>query len=120
MRAASRARAAVTAFSMMRRPMEGFSSSSGPSLAATADSTRPFTSGLPSRVLVWPSNCGSASFTLTTAERPSRVSSPVRFGSSSLSSLARRAYSLSARVRAERKPVRWLPPSIVWMQFANE
>ena len=42
------------------------------------------TSGLPRRVFVWPSNCGSGSFTETTATSPSRTSSPVRFGSLSL------------------------------------
>ncbi|EJW98733.1 hypothetical protein EVA_13159 [gut metagenome] len=39
---------------------------------------------LPSLALVWPSNCGSASLTDTTAVRPSRMSSPVRLSSFSL------------------------------------
>ena len=38
----------------------------------------PFTSVLPSLVLVWPSNCGRGIFTLMTAVRPSRMSSPLR------------------------------------------
>ena len=33
------------------------------------------TRALPSLVLVWPSNCGSCSFTETTAVRPSMMSS---------------------------------------------
>ena len=36
--------------------------------------------------LVWPSNCGCGSFTLTTAVRPSRTSSPERFSFTSLNS----------------------------------
>ena len=40
---------------------------------------------LPSLVLVWPSNCGSPSFTEITAVRPSRMSSPVRLASFSFS-----------------------------------
>ena len=41
--------------------------------------------GLPSFVFVWPSNCGSRSFTDTIAARPSSTSSPERFSSFSLS-----------------------------------
>ena len=37
----------------------------------------PWTSPLPSLVLVCPSNCGSCTFTLITAVRPSRTSSPL-------------------------------------------
>ena len=44
---------------------------------AGAGCTMPSTSELESLVLVWPSNCGSASFTDTIAARPSRQSSPV-------------------------------------------
>ncbi len=40
---------------------------------------------LPSLALVWPSNWGSRSLTDTMAVMPSRMSSPVRFGSFSLS-----------------------------------
>ena len=46
--------------------------------------TKPLTSVLPSLVFVWPSNCGSPSFTETIAARPSRMSSPVSFSSFSL------------------------------------
>jgi hypothetical protein len=54
-----------------------------------------------------------------TAVRPSRTSSPERLLSWSLSTLARRAQSLSELVRAARKPVTWVPPSTVLMLFAN-
>ena len=81
LRAASRARAAVRHFSMIRRPSAGFSSRYWPRLSATAVWTWPLTSALPSLALVWPSNCGSVSLTLMTAVRPSRTSSPERLPS---------------------------------------
>ena len=64
LRAASRARAARMPFSMIRRPSDGCSSRYCISPSATALSTCVFTSALPSRVFVWPSNCGSGSLTL--------------------------------------------------------
>ena len=76
LRAASRARAAVRHFSMIRRPSPGFSSRYWPIASATAVWTWPLTSALPSLAFVWPSNCGSVSLTLMTAVRPSRTSSP--------------------------------------------
>ena len=84
LRAASRARAAVRHFSMIRRPSAGFSSRYWPRLSDTAVWTCPLTSALPSLALVWPSNCGSVSLTLMTAVRPSRTSSPERLPSESL------------------------------------
>ena len=45
---------------------------------------KPRMSVLPSLVLVWPSNWGSVSLTLTTATKPSRTSSPLKVGSFSL------------------------------------
>ena len=54
----------------------GFSSRYWLMPSATAVWTWPLTSALPSLALVWPSNCGSVSFTLMTAVRPSRTSSP--------------------------------------------
>ena len=64
-------------FSTIFRASLGFSSK------YCADSSREgyldrCTSPLPSLALVWPSNCGSGSSTLTMAVRPSRTSSPVR------------------------------------------
>ena len=119
MRAASRARAAVRHFSMIRRPSPGFSSRYWPRLSATAVWTWPLTSALPSLAFVWPSNCGSVSLTLMTAVRPSRTSSPDRLASLSLSTPARRAQSLSELVSAARKPVTWVPPSTVLMLLAK-
>ncbi len=66
--------------------------------------TNDLASVLPSLVLVWPSNCGSASLTDTIAVRPSRTSSPVRFGSFSLRNFWSRAYLLTIEVSAVRKP----------------
>ena len=51
----------------------------GPGSTAFCTSGR--ISVLPSFVFVWPSNCGSCSFTEMMAAKPSRVSSPERFGS---------------------------------------
>ena len=119
MRAASRARADVWHLSMMRRASRELPSRYSVSASPITDSVCPFTSGLPSRVFVCPSNCGSPSFTLTTAVSPSRTSSAVRFGSDSASSLLRRAWPFSTRVSAERKPVMWLPPSIVLIVLAK-
>ncbi|CAM5736033.1 hypothetical protein SALBM311S_05753 [Streptomyces alboniger] len=75
---------------------------------------------LPSLVLVWPSNCGSLSFTEMIAVRPSRMSSPVRLSSFSRSSFFSRAYLLIRLVSAERKPSSCVPPSCVWMMLAKE
>ena len=54
----------------------GFSSKNSPSFSVTIPSTMPRTSELPSLVLVCPSNCGSGTFTLITADKPSRTSVP--------------------------------------------
>ncbi len=91
LRAASRALDAVTAFSTTSRAIAGFSSRNMARASPTAELTIPWTSVLPSLVLVWPSNCGSRSLTLMIAVRPSRTSSPARLGSDSLSSPTRRA-----------------------------
>jgi hypothetical protein len=47
----------------------------------------PFTSVLPSFVFVCPSNCGRGIFTLMTAVRPSRMSSPLRLSFKSFARL---------------------------------
>ena len=52
-------------------------------------------SALPSLALVWPSNCGLRSFTEMIAVRPSRMSSPRRLSSFSLSRALARAYLLT-------------------------
>jgi hypothetical protein len=61
--------------------VRGFSSSAEASASPNAEVTMPSTSPLPSFVLVWPSNCGSRTFTDTTAVRPSRKFSPVGLSS---------------------------------------
>ena len=81
--------------------------------------TKPLTSVLPSLVLVWPSNCGSPSFTETIAARPSRMSSPVSFSSFSLRIFLSTAYRLTIDVSAARKPSSWVPPSCVLIVLAN-
>ena len=67
----------------LARP-DGFSSRKPPSASLTTVWTAPATSALPSLPLVWPSNCGSGSLTVTIAVRPSRTSSPERLSHRSL------------------------------------
>ena len=119
LRAASRARCAVSDFSMIRRPSPGFSSRYWLRPSVTAVWTWPLTSALPSLALVWPSNWGSVSLTLMTAVRPSRTSSPERLSLESLMIPWRRAQSLSELVSAARKPVTCVPPSTVWILLAK-
>ena len=69
---------------MTWRASVGFSSRNSARPLFTAACTKPSTGGLPSLVLVWPSNCGSWTFTEMIAVRPSRTSSPWRFSSFSL------------------------------------
>jgi len=73
------------------------------------------TSGERSLTLVWDSNFGSLCLMEMTAARPSRTSSPVICGSFSFRRLLDLAYWLMARVRALRKPERWVPPSGLWI-----
>ncbi len=75
--AASLAAAAWMALLRIRFASVGCSSRKCPNCSLTVDSTKPPTSGLVSRTFVWASKCGSASFTVTTAVKPSRRSSPV-------------------------------------------
>ena len=78
LRAASRARLALVAFSMIFFASAGCSSKKTRNPSDTIVSVIPLTSLLPSLPFVWPSNCGSNTFTLTTAVKPSRTSSPVK------------------------------------------
>ena len=98
LRAASRALSAWVALPMMRLAGVGFSSRYSARPWVTAFCTSGRISVLPSFVFVWPSNCGSCSFTDTMAAQPSRVSSPERLESFSLRMPFVRAYSLMARV----------------------
>ena len=85
--AASLARWDITDFSTMILPTAGFCSRKISSCLLTTLSTAPLASLLPSFCLVWPSNCGSSILTLMIAVRPSRISSPLKFGSLSRRSL---------------------------------
>ena len=71
----------------------------------------PSTSGERSFTLVCDSNLGSGCSSEMTATRPSRTSSPERLGSFGLKRLFALPYWLIARVSAERKPARCVPPS---------
>ena len=119
LRAASRARAAVRHFLDDPTAVGGFSSRCWMIPSVTTFWTMPLMSALPSFAFVWPSNCGSVSLTLMTAVRPSRTSSPERLAFL----LAERAGLARPRVQrgrsAARKPATWVPPSTVWMLFAN-
>ena len=75
-RAASLAREAVSAFSMIMRPTAGFSSRNCDRRSNTTESTSVRISELPSLAFVCPSNWGFVSLTEMTAVRPSRLSSP--------------------------------------------
>ena len=105
---------------MTARATLGFLSRKSPSASFTTLLTMPSTSELPSLVLVCPSNCGSFTFTCSTAVRPSRTSSPVRVKSSFLRMPSFFAHSLMVRVSAALKPVRCVPPSWVLMLLTNE
>ena len=76
-----RALAAACDLRTISLPSAGFCSSQAPSWSFMIRWVKPLASVLPSLVLVWPSNCGSPSFTETIAARPSRMSSPVSFSS---------------------------------------
>ena len=82
--AAMRAFAADWDFCTIRLASAGCSSSHSANWAFTVVSTSERIEALPSLVLVWPSNCGSRSFTEMIAIRPSRTSSPIRLSSFSL------------------------------------
>ncbi len=88
---------------------------------STTRATMARTALVPSTSLVCPSNCGSASRTVTTAVRPARTSS---FSSLSVPTLRRRALSSSWRrstfTRAWSNPARWVPPFGVAMMLTNE
>src|SRR6478735_3215248 len=119
LRAARRACADETALLTTVLASAGFASNQWLSCSLPIFCTNDFTSVLPSLVLVWPSNCGSDTFTERTAARPSRMSSPVRLGSLSLSSFLSLAYLFTTLVNAARNPSSWVPPSWVLMVLAK-
>ena len=85
LRAASRAIAAAWPFSTIALASFGWDSNQSVSWSVITLTMKVRAMVLPSLVLVWPSNCGSPSFTEITAVRPSRMSSPVRLASFSFS-----------------------------------
>ena len=98
----------------------GLRSSQSRKFSYIARWTNDLASVLPSLVLVWPSNCGSASLIEMIAVRPSRTSSPARLSSlPSRRSFCSRAYLLTTVVSAARKPSSWVPPSAVLIVFAK-
>ncbi len=119
LRAAVRACADDTALVTMVLASAGFASNQCAMFSLQAFCTNDLTSVLPSLVLVWPSNCGSATFTEMIAARPSRMSSPVSSGSLSLTSFLSFAYFFTTEVSAARKPSSWVPPSWVLMVLAK-
>ena len=112
--------AAAIAFLTIWLASVGCSSSQSPSFSLVARSTSERIETLPSLALVWPSNCGSRSCTEMMAVRPSRMSSPRRLSSFSLSRPLARAYLLTTLVRAFLKPSSCMPPSMVAMPLAKE
>ncbi|CKR72216.1 Uncharacterised protein [Mycobacterium tuberculosis] len=119
LRAAIRACAEDTALFTTTFASVGLASNQWVSCSLQTFCTNDLTSVLPNLVLVWPSNCGSLTFTEITAARPSRISSPVRLGSLSFSSLRSLAYLFTTDVSALRKPSSWVPPSWVLMVLAK-
>ena len=114
--AASRALLASIALPTITFATSSFISKYSGSFWFMTVSTRPFISLLPSFAFVCPSNCGFCIFTLMTATRPSFTSSPERF---SLMSFLCSAKLLMQRVRADRKPATWEPPSWVLTLFTK-
>lgn len=89
------------------------------SLATTLATIR-LAAEVPSTSLVWPSNCGSARRTVTTAVRPSSASSLTMSSSATRSSLAERSASLTVLVTERSNPVTWVPPLGVAMMLTND
>ena len=118
--AAMRAWAPAIAFLTILLASVGFCSNHSPSLSLVAFCTSVLMLVLPSLALVWPSNCGSRRRTEMMEVMPSRMSSPWRFGSFSLSRFLARACLLTTVVSAALKPSSWVPPSVVLMPLANE
>ena len=77
---------------------------------ATTSATILRTPGVPSSSLVWPRYCGSGTFTVTTAVRPSSTSSLTTSSSLTLSTRLSRMAAFSVLSTADSKPLWWLPP----------
>ncbi|CAO0829799.1 hypothetical protein SMICM17S_08270 [Streptomyces microflavus] len=123
-RAAIRVRAAATAFSSTNRACALASRlvevrNALSSLATTAATIR-LAAEVPSTSLVCPSNCGSASRTVTTAVSPSRASSLTTSSSATRSIFAERSASFTVLVRERSNPLTWVPPLGVAMMLTND
>ncbi len=90
------------------------------SSAETTLRTTDRAAGVPSTSLVCPSNCGSASRTVTTAVSPSRTSSLITSPSLALSTRDPRMESLKVLVSADSNPATWVPPFGVAITLTNE
>lgn len=123
-RAAIRVRAAATIFSITARAcclssrlVEVRNALS--SLATTAATMR-VAAEVPRTSLVWPSNCGSARRTVTTAVMPSIASSLTTSSSATRISFAERSTSLTVLATERSKPETWVPPLGVAMMFTKD
>ena len=91
------------------------------SSVSTTLATMARTALVPRTSLVWPSNCGSARRTVTTAVMPARMSS---FSGLSLPTLSRRALTSSCLRKTLTmdcsKPVTWVPPLGVVMMLTKD
>ena len=111
--------AAAWPLRMIWRPSAGFCSNQSLSLSLTTCWVNERASVLPSLVLVWPSNCGSASLIEMIAVSPSRMSSPESRSSFFFTSPHVSAHLLAVTVSAVRKPSSCVPPSWVLMALAK-
>ena len=122
-RAATRVRDAPTTFSIAARAcalvVPLVEVRKAVSSRFTALATRPATGGVPSTSLVWPSNCGSASRTVTTEVMPSSTSSLTTLLARLQQPGALQA-APNALVRARSKPATWVPPLGVAMMLTND
>ena len=123
-RAASRAREAFAIFSSTVRtagfaPRGGLVNQFESSLLTTA-LTIFAAAGVPSISFVWPSNCGSAKRTVTTAVIPSCTSSLVMESSPAFRSRCALSCSFTVFTIARSKPVTCVPPLGVEMMFTYD
>ena len=118
--AASLALQALMPFSNIALATPGFSSRNSANFSLTACSTMPLVSEFPNFVLVCPSNCGSGTFILIIADKPSLKSSPDGVTDIFFNKSFSVAYAFKVRVKAALKPDKCVPPSSVWILFTYE
>ena len=129
LRADTRARISLTIFSSTIDACAFVSRfvelSSAPSSVSTTRETIARTGPVPSTSLVWPSNCGSAMRTVTTAVNPARMSSFSMRSAPSFAVILRRRAFASMVLRTTftspcSNPARWVPPLGVEMMLTKE